>query len=136
MTIDDKYIFAGLLRRMNWLLNIEREIADIPDEDNRDYIYEQIENVFINIYLNYKTGKMTEAITVDVIGTILDAIQATVGQIITLQYQVENGERDEMPEFSRRDLDMDLENIFQNSVQRLLKLEKREKRRNNYSINF
>lgn len=126
MTIDNKYIFAGLLRRMNWLLDIEREIIDIPDKDNRDYIYEQIKDVFIYIYLNYKTGVMTEAITVDVIGTILDAIQATVGQITTLKYQVENGERDEMPEFSKRDLDMDLGSIFQNSVQRLLKLEKRE----------
>lgn len=126
MTIDDKYIFAELLRRMNWLLDVEREIADIPDEDNRDYIYEQIQDVFINIYLNYATGVMTKAITVDVIGTILDAIQATVGQITTLKYQVENGERDEMPKFSKRDLNMHLGSIFQNSVQRLIELDKKE----------
>lgn len=126
MTIDDKYIFAGLLRRMNWLLDIERDIADIPNEDNRDYIYEQIKDVFINIYLNYKAGNMTEAITVDVIGTILDAIQATVGQITTLKYQVENGEQDEMPEFSKRDLNILLDSIFQNSVQRLIELDKKE----------
>ena len=109
----EKSMFATLLYHMMRLSFLEIEMPDVFSEFQKAYLYNQLINAYVDLYLNYLNKEIDEDKAVNISFAIQDEIDAIFDTVNNLTTRVEVGDLKEMPEFSMADLNMNLERLFE-----------------------
>lgn len=109
----EKSMFATLLYHMMRLSFLEIEMPDVFSEFQKAYLYNQLVNAYVDLYLNYLNKEIDEDKAVNISFAIQDEIDAIFDTVNNLTTRVEVGDLKEMPEFSMADLNMNLERLFE-----------------------